>query len=161
MYPVDKIEFWKQRISDANKRGHKFWTVYVTKESDWAYINEEHGKILERETNEGDRVLDAGCGYGRWAELFDPATYVGIDFSPDLIQMAKEDFPDYNFQVGDLRKLKFKDKTFDVAFCVSIKEMIINNCGQEMWDEMEDELRRVAKKVLILEYTDPDIYDIL
>ena len=44
--------------------------------------------------NSTDRVLDAGCGTGRWAELLVPlcAYYHGVDISPGLIRVAKERF---------------------------------------------------------------------
>lgn len=38
------------------------------------------------------RILDIGCGIGRWAETLSDraATYVGIDISPRLIEIARE-----------------------------------------------------------------------
>jgi SAM-dependent methyltransferase len=39
-----------------------------------------------------DRVLDIGCGSGRWAQLIAPAVgaYVGIDFSAGLLNAARQ-----------------------------------------------------------------------
>jgi SAM-dependent methyltransferase len=52
----------------------------------------------ERETvipllklSRGERILDVGCGYGRWASIlrdYSP-TYLGIDFSRELIRLAE------------------------------------------------------------------------
>lgn len=152
--PVNKLEFWKERIDHAQK---EHYSVYVTGENDWKRINKAHEEIFEKEVKGTDRVLDAGCGYGRWANRF--SNYVGIDFSPDFIAKAKNNFPDKDFRVMDMKKLDFKDKEFDVAFCVSIKKMIVDNLGWDEWNLMQKELERVSKKVLLLEYENPFPYD--
>lgn len=145
--PVDSINFWKERIDTAAK---DYFMVYVTSEGDWKRINEAHREHFKK--MEG-RVLDAGCGYGRNSEYFD--NYVGVDFSPDFIELAKKKYPNKTFIQGDLKDLPFKDKEFDWAFCVSIKAMIENNLGEEEWKKMERELLRVAKQVMLLEYENP------
>jgi SAM-dependent methyltransferase len=48
-----------------------------------------------------DRVLDIGCGYGRWAgELAGRvAEYVGVDFSAELLRLARaKNHPNAHFQ---------------------------------------------------------------
>ena len=158
--PTDTIEFWKQRIENA-KKYPKFHIVYSTIRSDWNKINRIHKKILTYEIEPTDMVLDAGCGYGRWAKHFEKDKYLGIDFSPDLIEMARKENKGYKFINAELKDMPFDDLEFDVAFCVSIKKMIIGNSGHEVWKTIEKELKRVAKKILILEYTDPLEYEIL
>ena len=158
--PVDDITFWRDRIARANREGsgNFHYSVYLARKDLWEHIVREHKRILEKETT-GYRTLDAGCGYGRASEWVDD--YTGVDFSPDFITKAKSLYPTKKFMVGDLRKLPFKDHHFDIAFCISIKQMILGNKGDEMWQEMERELTRVAKKILILEYEDPDQYYIV
>lgn len=153
--PVNKKEIWKERIEKA-KSSREHNSVYITSDGDWAYLNKVHEGILSKYKNL--KVLDAGCGYGRWSEMF--SNYVGVDFSEDFIDLAKGKYPNKQFIVADLKDLPFEDKEFDLAFCVSIREMIIGNLGGEVWEEMEKELKRVAKQVLILEYTNPEQYEI-
>jgi len=154
--PVNKEDFWKERIENA-KRSREHYSVYITSEEDWNHLNKVHERILKTECT--GKVLDAGCGYGRSSELFD--NYVGVDFSPDFIEIAKAKYPNKTFIQSKLEQLPFKDNEFDVAFCVSVKHMVVGNQGQEAWDIIEKELQRVAKKVLILEYTDPQNYEVL
>jgi len=151
--PIDKLEFWKERIKNAPK---DHFSVYITSESDWKRINEAHQEHFKKIKG---RVLDAGCGYGRNSIYFED--YVGVDFSPDFIELAKEKFPDKEFMVANLKSLPFKDKEFDWAFCVSIKAMVKNNLGEEEWLKMEKELKRVAKQVMILEYENPEPIELL
>lgn len=144
---VDKIEFWKNRIDTAVS---EHYAVYVANEVLWKKINESHEEII-RKTITGN-VLDAGCAYGRSSVFFDDDKYMGVDFSPDFIEIAKKKYPNKKFLVEDLKALPFEGQSFDWAFCISIKRMIIDNLGDEVWAKMEKELKRVAKNVLILEY---------
>ncbi len=152
--PVNKEEFWKWRLDEA-KSSRLYYSVYLTSDQDWESIEKAHREILAPYKDK--KVLDAGCGYGRSSEWF--TNYQGVDLSPDFISKAKELYPDKDFMVGRLENLPFKDDEFDVAFCISIKEMIVGNLGQDAWDKMEKELRRVAKEVLLLEYTNPENYE--
>lgn len=145
--PVDTLEFWKERIDTAVK---PHYSVYVAGEGLWNAINKIHKEIFDKEISKDARVLDAGCAYGRWANNFEH--YVGVDFSPDFIVEAKRLYPKKDFLVADLKSLPFRDKEFDWSFCVSIKNMIVANLGVEVWQQMEKELKRVSKRVLLLEY---------
>lgn len=149
--PVDKIEFWKQRIDTAVS---EHYAVYVANEPLWNRINQVHEKIIKQLINDTDKVLDAGCAYGRSSIFFNKEQYTGIDFSPDFIEIAKKKYPDKDFRVMNLKNIYLPDQKFDWAFCISMKKMIVDNCGEEEWAKMEKELKRVAKKVLILEYGD-------
>ena len=150
--PVNKEEFWKYRLDESERIQD---SVYLTSDVDWNHINRSHEEILKPFVDK--KVLDAGCGYGRWSEFF--SNYIGVDLSPDFIEKAKELYPDKEFLVGKLEKLPFKDNEFDLAFCVSVKVMIKNNLGEEVWNPIHKELKRVAKDVIYLEYTNPTEYE--
>jgi ubiquinone/menaquinone biosynthesis C-methylase UbiE len=156
MHPIEDINFWKDRINRAKKEKMQY-SVYLANDTTWNNIEAKHKEIAQK-TCKG-KVLDAGCGYGRMSQWFDD--YLGIDFSPDFIEWAKELYPDKKFEVADLLDLPYKDKEFDWAVCGSVRGMIIGNLGKETWQKMELELKRVAKKILILEYSSPDKYEIL
>ena len=152
--PVNKEDFWKWRIENAKELHH---SVYLTSEEDWRNIEKAHKEIVEPYKDK--KVLDAGCGYGRSSEWF--TNYLGVDFSPDFIELAKSKYPDKEFMEADLKDLPFKDNEFYVAVCVSIKNMIVGQLGGEVWDKMEKELLRVAKEVVLLEYTNPKEHNVL
>lgn len=153
---VTKTDYWKERITKAHSAHH---SVYLASDVLWEYIWNAHKEIMRVNLKSKDKILDAGCGYGRLAPFFE--NYTGVDFSPDFIEWAKREHPDKTFLQADLKALPFKDKEFDWAICISIRHMIIGYVNSEEWGKMETELRRVAKKILILEYSEPEKYEIL
>ena len=61
------------------------------------------------------RVLDVACGPGIVSEkiLARNAKPVSIDFSPEMIKLAKQYYPQIEFHEGDAQQLLFEDATFD------------------------------------------------
>jgi ubiquinone/menaquinone biosynthesis C-methylase UbiE len=61
------------------------------------------------------KLLDLGCGSGRAAKHFIKKgfTVVGIDFSEEMLKIAREKVPHADFQKMDMRKLKFPSQSFD------------------------------------------------
>lgn len=60
----------------------------------------EVAKILPLlQLNQNSRVLDIGCGVGRWADAISEniASYLGCDFSKDLIEIARQRNKKTNF----------------------------------------------------------------
>lgn len=156
--PVSDKQFWKKRLEDSKDYGDIHHSVYISRKSLWEHIARVHRDILLMETK-GKKTLDAGCGYGRASEWVED--YTGVDISPDLLAVARKSYPQKTFMEADLSALPFKDKEFDVAFCISIKQMIIGNLGGAEWEKIEKELRRAAKKVILLEYENPETPEIL
>lgn len=159
--PVNEPIFWRERLAEADALGIPHHSVYQTNEEDWRRIEETHRQIIKNHVKAGERVLDAGCGYGRLAELFESEVYTGVDFAGAFIDRAKQLYPEFRFVQAKLEDLPFPEEMFDWAICISIKGMIIGNIGVDFWEVQLAELKRVAKKVLILEYSSPEEYEIL
>lgn len=158
---TDTKDFWKKRIDEAiNYCKDIRFSVYWVRKDEWSRINDVHAGLFKKLIPRTVKVLDAGCGYGRWAKFFPKTRYTGVDFSPEFLEIARKENPEHNFVEADLAKLPFKDGEFSWAFCISIKEMVSAR-NPEAWPPMLQELKRVAKKVLILEYTNPNLYEIL
>ena len=75
---------------------------------------------LQRYIVAGEKVLDLGCGNGRFSALFEPADYLGADASAELIKIAQEKYPDKQFGVVEPLKLPFPDGSFDKVFCLAV-----------------------------------------
>jgi len=156
---VNSIEYWAYRLDEAEKAGEPQYAVYLANKTAWEQIWKEHQRIIKKEIPENANILDAGCALGRVSELF--TNYTGVDFAPAFVEKAKTLYPHKNFIVAKLEELPFEDKQFDWAICISVRGMIKGKSSPEHWERMEKELKRVAENILILEYTDCRVYEIL
>ena len=74
--------------------------------------------VLDRaQIGPGTRVLDCGCGAGRFARMAADAgaAVAGIDAAEALIDIAADRAPDADFRVGDFEALPWTDDAFDVV----------------------------------------------
>lgn len=161
--PVDKLEFWRDRVYKSVASGTPLHnTVYVCHPDVWQNIQNIHHGVLRRFCYPGMKVLDAGCGYGDLYNVMpEDVDYMGVDFSPELIQIARNKYvgQGHKFILGDLRDLSnFAVDRFDIAICRSIDGMVKDNLGTKAWEEIEAQLCRVAKRLLLLSYEKPAEY---
>lgn len=157
--PVGDPGFWRGRILELAARSpelHK--VIWHTELPNWDWVQKETARILKEHLSTGDKLLDAGCGYGAASECLGSleVVYVGVDLSPDLIAIGMMKYPNHKFIVADLSvtQLPYTEAYFDLALMRAIKGNISGNCGQEVWDAVLDEIRRVSKKTLLVSYPD-------
>lgn len=46
-----------------------------------------------------NNIVELGCGYGRLAPAFSPLIYRGLDINPEAIEKARNNWPNYQFEV--------------------------------------------------------------
>lgn len=66
------------------------------------YFHAEHQRYMQFLVPKGARVLDLGCGTGNLLAALEPSYGVGVDFSEGMIEIAREKYPGYAFEVGDV-----------------------------------------------------------
>lgn len=96
----------------------------------------------------GERLLDAGCGYGYFARYCEDADYTGIDFDPGRIELARRRraaYPHQKFQVGDATCLGFPDKSFDKVICYGL----LHHLSDEAASLCLRELNRVSRGKIV------------
>jgi SAM-dependent methyltransferase len=64
------------------------------------------------------KIVDIGCGSGRDAKIFTEKglSVLGIDFSQNLINIAKSNAPLAEFQIMDIEEISFSPSSFDGAW---------------------------------------------
>lgn len=133
MQNLTSKSYWNKR---AREYGASLACVLVD------YRAESHQELVKSilEPYRGLSVLDVACGYGRFSPLF--RDYTGIDFCPEMIELAKNNFPDKRFlEATDI------DETFDVVFSV-ISLSSLNMTPQEFNEKWKD---RAKVAVIIFE----------
>lgn len=94
------------------------------------------------------RFLDVGCGTGHeYLSLKQSGIsfeYLGVDKTEKMVEFARKRFPDANFAVGDIYKLQFPDRSWDVAYC---RHVFTHLPGYE---DALAEVARVTKDCLIV-----------
>lgn len=66
-------------------------------------------------------ILEAGCGTGRWINLFESKNknIFGLDFSLEMMKISKAENACLNLVNADAVKIPFKDNFLDLLFCVN------------------------------------------
>lgn len=126
------IEFFEQRARKADQVGYKQAVIYQDKHPDLAEQRdaaEKHLILPMLRLTGKERVLDIGCGTGRWADVLgdDAAWYRGADVSQGLVEIARARFPgraDMAFSVLAADQLSLERlgevKPFDRVCCFGI-----------------------------------------
>jgi ubiquinone/menaquinone biosynthesis C-methylase UbiE len=83
----------------------------------------------------GRRVLEVGSGDGDLLAALQPSVGVGIDFSPDMVDLARTRHPELRFIHGDAHDLDL-DETFDFV--------VLSDLVNDVWD-VQRILQQVAR----------------
>jgi len=85
-----------------NTEAERYFLATYTAERLPGYIKKE----LFSDIKPGDIVLDLGCGYGVLVEdMPEGAQYIGVDFSSNLLEIARKYYPAADFRLGDICNL--------------------------------------------------------
>lgn len=161
-------DYWRVRLENA-PRSQRHHAIFRCPLVEWLRIEESHREILARHIRPADAVLDAGCAWGRLITLLPGhwrGPYLGIDISPDFIELARKEHPNFSFEVADLCDLEAyylgnMNKRFDWAVMISMRPMIRRHMGEETWSRVQMEVETVARRILFLEYDENDPGEVL
>ncbi len=108
--------------------------------------------ILEQYINKGERILDLGCGNGRFKEIVGTkADYYGTDVSEKLIEIAKTRYPNGKFVVTQPLDLPFENDFFDKIFCLAVLHHIPSKkFRKDFLREIKTKLKPGGKLILIV-----------
>ena len=109
----------------------------------------------------GKKVLEIGCGIGRWAEaLYDKCeSYLGIDFSENLLEIAKKTYEDKencHFQFMSATDIKIDELIIKPPFDIIITSGFLMYLNDDDLKIVVNEMNRLGsddKKVFVMEPT--------
>jgi len=146
-----KVEKWRSELASSGKykkllttysgrfpripnlNTPKMWDIlndrdYTDKKQ---YMNYHKLTLISKEIkNKNIKVLNAACGAGDLEHfVFDKQNkhklnWYGIDISQKSIKSCKSKFKNARFDTGNVKKMKFKDKSFDIIAALEILEHI-------------------------------------
>jgi demethylmenaquinone methyltransferase/2-methoxy-6-polyprenyl-1,4-benzoquinol methylase len=110
--------------------------------------------VRRAEVRRGQRVLDCATGTGDLAIRFRDAgaQVVGIDFTPQMIEVARAKAPSIRFEVADVTSLPYSSDSFDIA---SIAFGIRNVADARKGIAEMARVVRPRGKVIVLEFGKP------
>ncbi len=80
--------------------------------------------VIERHFPRGSRLLESGCGAGRWVRFLQDRgfTMVGLEYSHETVELVKSHWPDLEIIQGDCEHSPFPDASFDGALSFGVVE---------------------------------------
>jgi len=96
-------------------------------------------------------VLDVPCGTGRFHDLFASRgwRYCGADAASAMLTVAREKCGTSNWIAGDLTRLPFADRSFDLALCIRLMHLVRD---ERLREAFLAELARVSRIGVIVDY---------
>lgn len=103
-------------------------------------------------------ILDVGCDQGLPIEMIKirmtPRRIVGVDLFEPYIKESKAKKIHDEYVISDVRKLPFKDKTFDVVISLQVLEHLTK---KEAWKVLE-KMEKIATKQVIVATSVGEMY---
>jgi SAM-dependent methyltransferase len=124
----DTATYWEERVRPHLGTAKEFQSVSGTGLPLWVgrsiHRLEERGVRALASSLPSGRVLDVGCGYGRWLPITGRGRMViGMDFSPSLIARASQRHG-APVMVADARHLPVRGASVDAAYTVKVLQFL-------------------------------------
>jgi ubiquinone/menaquinone biosynthesis C-methylase UbiE len=111
----------------------------------------------------GKKILDYGCGTGRWVEFFRNygLEYTGVDLSTEMVRIASERFSNTKFDSLSFGEISYPSKAFDIVCSIAV----IHHVPYEEQSTILHELSRIIKHngflILFESISSPDPENVL
>jgi len=148
---MDLNEYWKNRGKD----------YYQKYQQDPKYLQKRHKKqeekLLEILSNEKfERILEIGCGFGRYTKIlssiFNPEKYVALDLSQDQIQNAKKYINNNKIEFHCTKIQDFNsEEKFDLVFA---GEVLLHISEEDIDDIISKIVKFSRKKIVSIDWYD-------
>jgi SAM-dependent methyltransferase len=114
-----QAEFTRQRRT--------YWEGFARNFRRWegprSYYQKRLREIFRLVVPPGMRILELGCGRGDLLAALQPSRGVGIDFSPAMLDLARQRYPGLEFVEGDVHALDLNEE-FDFIVCSDLVNLL-------------------------------------
>jgi cyclopropane fatty-acyl-phospholipid synthase-like methyltransferase len=134
---------WSKNKLDASKTMQENVGFSHAPEVDLAVrkIHQYINGIEQNYLQNGQAVLDIGCGVGLYLKDFKNKQLYGTDLNADFIAVCQSELPTANLQFGDYLKVIFPTIVFDFIYSISVIEYIPPSKIQSFFDKVYSELK--------------------
>lgn len=128
LYSKERCDYWDSAARKLS--AHRGWG---------GYYHKRLADVYRRQVVPGQRVIELGCGQGDLLSVLKPREGVGVDFSPEVLVLARKRHPELRFVLADAHRL-FPELSEDAKFDV----IIISDLLNDVWD-VQRILEQVAR----------------
>lgn len=146
MQNIRTIDYWNNRVK--NNKHNLRDLIFLDRNRDEYWRRVDNLLSLYKHL----KVLDVCCGYGRFSNF---KNYTGIDFSPEMIKLAKEKNPNKVFKLANALEYFDNDK-YDLVFEVNS----LHSLGLTADEFFKKFKKNATKYILCLEKDFFNIYNI-
>lgn len=148
---MDRSQWIKEKRKMAEKRYDTIFSIGY--DNNWGQIEEIHRENLLYFLSlipDGDTILDAACGTGKYWSLVTDKGYnvIGIDQSQKMLDNAADKFPDINIEKIGLQEISYNNR-FHGIICIDAME----NVFPEEWMLVLGNFYKALKKGGYLYFT--------
>ena len=155
----EKVKDFFNKRASKDSEGLSSIVLFQDKENSEQWHEDEKKIFYENIDVSGKSVLEIGCGVGRWAEALHGKcdSYLGLDFSEELLEIAKEsykEFDDCNFQLMSATDIKVDELIIKPPFDVVIFSGFLMYINDDDINIIMDEVNQITaddKKVFAME----------
>lgn len=84
------------------------------------FISDNFKNWIKKYIREKEKILDWGCGNGRFYEILKANDYYGIDISKNMIAIARQKYPEANFTISSPLVIPYPDNFFDKIISLAV-----------------------------------------
>src|SRR5438105_371616 len=113
--------------AEFTQRRRDYWEGFARNFKRWegprSYYQKRLAEIFRFVVPPGMRILELGCGRGDLLAALRPSRGVGIDFSPGMVGLAQERYPELEFVEGDVHTVDLNEE-FDFIICSDLVNLV-------------------------------------
>jgi len=119
---------FQAEASQYEQRRKSYWsTTFKRASNSWGGYYKSRLQVAYRHLIPEDvSVLEVGCARGDLLSVLNPAIGVGVDFCPEVLEMARLAHPHLEFVLADAHHLDLGPRTFDY--------IIVSELVNDLWD---------------------------